>query len=57
MTARPPARLRHLAMRVQDLQACESFYTDVMGMKAGVLQRASRTGCTGFVRRSSLAAP
>ncbi|HEX6476859.1 MAG TPA: VOC family protein [Acidimicrobiales bacterium] len=32
MTARPPARLRHLALRVHDLSACESFYTDVMGM-------------------------
>jgi catechol 2,3-dioxygenase-like lactoylglutathione lyase family enzyme len=41
MTERPPAfrGIRHVAFRVRDLEACEKFYIDVMGME--VLYRAN----------------
>jgi catechol 2,3-dioxygenase-like lactoylglutathione lyase family enzyme len=41
MTQRPPAfrGIRHVAFRVKDLEACEKFYTDVMGME--LLYRAN----------------
>ncbi len=33
-TARPsPLRLRHVALRVADLPACERFYRDILGLK------------------------
>lgn len=34
MTERPPAfrGIRHVAFRVKNLEECEKFYTDVMGM-------------------------
>ena len=41
MTKRPPAfrGIRHIAFRVKNLEECERFYTDVMGMK--LLHRAN----------------
>jgi len=35
----PPNGLRHLALKVKDLEACERFYVDIIGMT--VLRRAS----------------
>ena len=41
MNERPPAfrGIRHIAFRVTNLEECERFYTDVMGMK--LLNRAN----------------
>ena len=41
MTTRPPAfnGLRHLALKVPNLEECEEFYTKIIGMK--ILNRAS----------------
>jgi catechol-2,3-dioxygenase len=41
MTTRPspPNGLRHLALKVRNLEECESFYVDIIGMS--VLRRAS----------------
>ena len=41
MTERPPAfrGIRHVAFRVENLEACEKFYTEVMGME--LLYRAN----------------
>ncbi len=34
MTTRPPAAgLRHVALNVKDLEACERFYTELLGMR------------------------
>lgn len=33
MTPQPVAGMRHVALSVSNLEACERFYTDVLGMK------------------------
>lgn len=49
MTTRPPATagLRHVALNVKDLEACERFYTDLLGMRVEWRPDADNVYLTG----------
>ncbi|OGI59077.1 MAG: glyoxalase, partial [Candidatus Muproteobacteria bacterium RIFCSPHIGHO2_01_FULL_61_200] len=49
MTTRPPATagLRHVALNVKDLEACERFYTELLGMRVEWRPDADNVYLTG----------
>ena len=57
MTARPSAfrGIRHVAFRVTNLEECEAFYKDVMGME--LLYRANENLVSNLRQRQSVARP